>query len=109
MENNIFDQVGKRTPYNGPEGYFEASEHALRAKVNHKSAIIHHKLPTVSKRWYYAAAASVILVIGIFSIVRFALPSVTPANEPVYVQAYEASEDWSDFADADIFLDNMEW
>ena len=105
MENNIFDQVGKRTPYKVPDGFFEQSEQALRTPItNRKSS--NRKL-----YWAYAAAASVVLVVSIWSLVRFTpQPTQTPATEePVYAQTYDTSDDWHDFAEADLFLDNMDW
>lgn len=95
---NIFDEVGKHTPYRTPEGYFETSEQELRSIVHRKS---------FNRKWYYAIAASILLAIGIFSIVRLSMPA--PATDvPVYSQTYDNSADWSDFADADIFLDEFE-
>ena len=107
---NIFDQVGKRTPFRTPDSFFEQSEQTLRAKiVNRKSS--NRKL-----YWYYAMAASIVLVVGIFSVIRlvFPQPTQTPASEePVYAQTeapiYSSSSDWFDFAEADLFLDNMDW
>ena len=99
MGNNIFDQVGKKMPYTTPEGYFETSEQLLKARS--------HRHVLNSRRWYYAVAASILLAIGIFSIVRLFMPA--PATDlPVYSQTYDNSTDWSDFADADIFLDNFD-
>ena len=112
-ESDIFETVGKRTPYKVPEGYFEASEQQLKtaALTEHRPASPDRIQTTIPlrRRWYYAIAASIVLVVGIFSVVRFALrePAST-ADEPVYAQTYDASDDWSDFADADIFLDNLE-
>lgn len=85
-------------PYRVPEGYFDASEKDLRSIVHRKS---------FNRKWYYGIAASTVLAIGIFSIVRLSMPA--PATDvPVYSQTYDNSADWSDFADADIFLDNID-
>ena len=61
-------------------------------------------------------AASIVLVVGIFSVIRlvFLQPTKTPSTEePVYAQTeapiYSSSSDWFDFAEADLFLDNMDW
>lgn len=105
MENNIFDQVGRRTPYKVPDGFFEQSEQTLRAQIpNHKSKIINLK-------WAYGIAASLVLAVGIWSLVRFIpQPTDTPAaEEHIYAQTYDTSDDWHDFAEADLFLDNMNW
>ena len=114
MKQDIFETVGKRTPYKVPDGFFEASEQQLKtaALAEHRPASPDRIQTTIPlrRRWYYAIAASIVLVIGIFSMVRFALQeSASTADEPVYAQTYDASDDWSDFADADIFLENMEW
>jgi len=95
-------------PYITPEGFFNRSEKELRAIANHKFEIINHKLPTVNRRWYYAIAASIVLAIGIFGIVRFSSPAATRVEASFYSQTYDNSADWSDFADADIFLDNID-
>lgn len=109
MKTDIFDQVGRRTPYHTPDGYFEASEKALRTKANHQSAIIFRKLSTADRRWYYIIAASIAVFIGIFGILYFVLPTATEADVPVYSEVTDTAADWSDFAEADIFLDNMNW
>lgn len=101
MEQDIFEKVGKRTPFRTPEGYFEASEKQLRSIANHQS-------PITYKYWYSGIAASIVLAIGIFGIVRFASPTATQTDASVYSQTYDNSADWSDFADADIFLDNID-
>ena len=106
---NIFDQVGKRTPYKVHDGFFEQSEQTLRAQI------VHRKSSNRKLYWAYAAAASVVLAVGIWALVRFIpQPTQTPASEePVYAQTeapiYSSSSDWSDFAEADLFLDNMDW
>lgn len=94
-----FTKVGKRTPFCTPEGYFEASEKELRSIVHRKS--FHHKL-------YYGIAASFVLAVGIWSFVRFALPQTTASDEQFCSQTYDNSVDWSEFAEADIFLDNID-
>lgn len=102
MENNIFDQVGKKMPYRVPEGYFDASEKELRSIVHRKS---------FNRKLYYAAAASVVLAVGIWSLVRFIphQPQTPMLEEPIYVQTYDTADDWHEFAEADLFLDNMNW
>lgn len=96
---NIFDQVGKRMPFRTPEGYFETSEKELRSIVHRKS---------FNRKWYYGIAASIVLAIGIFGIVRYSSLSATQTDASLYSQTYDNSADWSDFADADIFLDNID-
>jgi hypothetical protein len=99
MKQDIFEKVGKRTPFRTPEGYFEASEQLLKARS--------HRPVLNSRRWYYGIAASILLTVGIFSIVRFSSPTATQVEASFYSQTYDNSADWSDFADADIFLDNL--
>ena len=108
LKENIFDQVQKRTPYQVPENYFAHSKSSLR--------------PTSHRRWYWTIAASLVLVAGIWSLVRWTSPSspttdTTVNYSPVYSSAVNSSpvysttptEDWSDFAEADLFLENMNW
>jgi len=94
-----FTKVGKRTPFRTPEDFFEASEHELRSIVHRKS---------LNRKLYYAIAASIVLAIGIFGIIRFSSQTATQADASYYSQTYDNSADWSDFADADIFLDNFD-
>ena len=99
MENNIFDQVGKKMPYTTPEDFFNRSEKELRSIVHRKS---------FNRKWYYGIAASIVLAIGIFGIVRFSSSTATQVETSFYSQTYDNSADWSDFAEADIFLDNID-
>jgi len=99
MENNFFNQVGKKMPYTTPEDFFNRSEKELRSIVHRKS---------FNRKWYYGIAASIVLAIGIFGIVRFSSPTATQVEASFYSQTYDNSADWSDFADADIFLDNID-
>ena len=103
LKENIFDQVQKRTPYQVPENYFAHSKSRLR--------------PTSHRRWYWTIAASLVLVAGIWSIVRITSPSTPATDTTVYSSAVNTSpfysatpaDDWSDFAEADLFLENMNW
>ncbi len=98
LKENIFDQVQKRTPYQVPENYFAHSKSRLR--------------PTSHRRWYWTIAASLVLVAGIWSLVRIASPSSPTTDTTVnYSQVYSTTptDDWSDFAEADLFLENMNW
>ena len=111
MENNIFDQVGKRTPFRTPDGFFEQSKESIQQST--VKPIVHRI--SFRRTRIYEAAASLVLAVGIWSLVRF-LPQSTQtyvAEEPAYAQTeatiYSSSSDWSDFAEADLFLDNMDW
>ena len=111
MNQDIFTQVGKRTPYRTPEGFFEQQEKTLKDKVTMYNI---QRKPLLHK-WWYAAAASVILIGGIYGVTRLLVhPSVGSAlyssdSAPIYSQTSSPYDDWSDFADADIFMDNMNW
>lgn len=115
-----FTTVGKRTPYKVPDGYFEASEQLLKARSYRATTVVHRTSLHRTLNWSFAIAAAIALVIGIFGILRTTLPTNIPsdmplysqtvsADEPLYSQTDDTSDDWSDFADADIFLDNMTW
>ena len=93
LKENIFDQVQKRTPYQVPENYFAHSKSRLR--------------PTSHRRWYWTIAASLVLVAGIWSLVRWTSSS-TPTPDPM-VYSVTSTDDWSNFAEADLFLENMNW
>lgn len=98
LKENIFDQVQKRTPYQVPENYFVHSKSRLRL--------------TSHRRRYWTIAASLVLVAGIWSLVRWTTPSspttdTTINSSPVY--SATPTDDWSDFAEADLFLENMNW
>ncbi len=98
LKENIFDQVQKRTPYQVPENYFAHSKSRLR--------------PTSHRRWYWGIAASLVLVAGIWSLIRITSPSSPTTDTTVYsstLYSTSPSDDWSDFAEADLFLENMNW
>ena len=122
MTNNTpqfdFSKVGKRTPYRTPDGYFELSEQLVKARSH--QPVVHRTSLHRTLNWSFAVAAAFALIIGIFGILRTTLPTTVPTDlplysqtisteEPLYSQTDDASDDWSDFADADIFLDNLDW
>ena len=112
MKQDIFTQVGKRTPFRTPEGFFEQQEQTLKQTINYPQIV---NRQSSNRKWYYAAAASVILIGAIYGVTRLLVhPSAgsaiyTPDFAPVYSQTSSVSDDWSDFADADIFMENMNW
>jgi hypothetical protein len=111
MKQDIFTQVGKQTPFRTPEGFFVKQKQALKKVVSPQKSIVR----PLHRKWWYAAAASVILIGGIYGITRLlvhpsdALVIYSPDSAPIYSQTSSVSDDWSDFADADVFLDNMNW
>ena len=106
-----FSEVGKRTPFRTPEGFFEQQEQVLKKVVSSQKSSVR----PLHRKWYYAAAASALLLIAIYPVMRLVNPSsdqpLTSVSDtaPVYSQTSSASDDWSEFADADVFLDNMNW
>lgn len=96
-----FSKIGKQTPYRTPDGYFEQSERQLRA-IAHLSP---HR-----KRLWYGIAAGLVLAVGISVIIsKTAHSELANGNEAVYSQTYDSPDEWADFAEADMFLDNMDW
>ena len=111
MKQDIFTQVSKRTPFRTPEGFFEQQERTLKKAISNQQPVVR----PLHRKWWYAAAASVILIGGIYGITRLlvhpsdALVIYSSDSAPIYSQTSSVSDDWSDFADADVFLDNMNW
>jgi len=99
-----FSEVGKRTPYRTPEGFFAQQEQTLKKAISSQKSVVRQ----LQSKWWYAAAASVILIGGIYSVTRLLVPSSADIT-PVYSQTSSSSDEWSDFAEADVFLDNMNW
>lgn len=98
---DYFDLVGKQMPYRTPDNFFEQSGRQLHVALDN-----HQK--TNSHRWWYGIAAGITLLVGIYSIVNHINHSAAVA--PLYSQTTNnTAEDWSDFAEADIFLENMDW
>lgn len=110
MRQDIFTQIGKRTPYRTPEGFFEQQEQQLKDKVT----MYNVQRKPLRRKWWYAAAASALLLIAVYPVIQLvnsSSDSLVPVSDttPIYSQTSSASDDWSDFADADIFMDNMNW
>ena len=110
MKQDIFTQVGKRTPYRTPEGFFAEHEQTLKQAVSRQPSAVR---PFRSK-WYYAIAACALLFIAVYPVMQLvnsSSDSLVPVSDttPIYSQTSSISDDWSDFADADIFMDNMNW
>ena len=107
---NIFTQVGKRTPFRTPEGFFEQQERTLKKAISSQPSVVR----PLRHKWWYAAAASALLLIAVYPVIQLvnsSSDSLVPVSDttPIYSQTSSVSDDWSDFADADVFLDNMNW
>lgn len=106
-----FSEVGKHTPYRTPEGFFDQQEQTLKKVTRSQPSIVR----PLHRKWWYAVAASLILIGGIYGVNRLLMHPSTGSSlyaqdsAPVYSQTSSASDDWSDFADADLFMDNMNW
>lgn len=115
-----FNKVGRQMPYSTPEGYFEQSAAKLRETAKEyqhelqpqnlasRAAALRNRTSLFS--WWYAVAACATIVGGILALFRMADLKKNDNNIPaVYSQNDNNTEDWSGFADADLFLDNMNW
>lgn len=96
-----FSQVGKKMPYRTPEGFFDAEEQKI------KNAVRHH---TSKRLWVrYTAVVAVLILVAIYPLM-YLNNHLSQSNEtPVYVQIDNTQGEWTDFAEADIFLENMDW
>ena len=103
MKQDIFTQVGKRTPFRTPEGFFAQQELTLKQAVSQQNTVIR----PLRRTWWYAAAAFAILLIAVYPVIQLVHSSSASDPAPIYSQT--TSDDWSDFADADIFMENMNW
>ena len=107
MKQDIFTQVGKRTPYSTPEGFFAQQEQTLKMVAREVTPTSVNR-PLLSK-WWYAIAACALLLIAVYPVAQLIKSPSATDNAPIYSQTSSASDDWSDFAEADIFMDNMNW
>ena len=111
MKQDIFTQVGKRTPFRTPEGFFEQQERTLKKAISSQPSVVR----PLHRKWWYVAAASALLLIAVYPVIQLVKSSsdqtLTSISDsaPIYSQTSSSSDDWSDFADADVFLDNMNW
>ena len=101
MKEDIFTQVGKRTPYRVPEGYMDLQKERLKEAVSNQSSAVR----PLRRAWYYGIAAAVVLLLAVYPVMQLISPLT---DTPVYSIYDDDSGDWSDFADADIFLDEFE-
>lgn len=93
-----FSQIGKRTPYRVPDGFLAENEQQLLTQFAERPI----KRVISIRRWLgYAAVASIALALIVYPIVANRIASKG--------QIYAPQEDWTQFAEADLFLDNMNW
>ena len=106
MNDDIFAQVGKRTPYRVPEGYMDQQKDRLKESVSNQSSAVR----PLRRAWYYGIAAAVVLLLAVYPVMRLVSPSTDAPAPSIYADSsiYDDSDDWADFADADIFLDEFE-
>lgn len=106
-----FGRVICDTACHAPEGFYAEQEQTLKQAVSRQPSAIR----PLRRKWWYAAAACALLLIAAYPVMQLVnyLPSDLSfgegQGEVVYSQSSSASDDWSDFADADIFMDNMNW
>ena len=111
MKQDIFTQVSKRTPFRTPEGFFEQQERTLKKAISSQPSVVR----PLHRKWWYVAAASALLLIAVYPVIQLVksssdqtLTSISDST-PIYSQTSSVSDDWSDFAEADLFLENMNW
>lgn len=104
MKQDIFTQVGKRTPYRTPEGFLEQQEQTLKKAISSQKSVVR----PLRRKWWYAVAASVFLLIAVYPVIQLVKSPSASDSAPIYSPTSSASDDWYDFADADIFLDEFE-
>lgn len=106
MKEDIFTQVGKRTPYRVPEGYMDLQKERLKEAVSNQPSAVR----PLRRAWYYGIAAAVVSLLAVYPVMRLVSPSTDAPAPSIYADSsiYDDSGDWSDFADADIFLDEFE-
>lgn len=94
---NIFEQVQKQMPYRTPEGFFDTEEQKLKHAIRRRA----------SQRLWLRYAAAVLVLAAIYPLTQLLSSHTNVA--PVYVQTDNTQGEWTDFAEADIFLENMDW
>ncbi|MBQ7530172.1 MAG: hypothetical protein IJT12_00510 [Paludibacteraceae bacterium] len=114
-----FSRVGKRTPYHVPESFFDKSRKKLvrksralsKAQSQTASAPQSQTAPARPLRpWvrYAGIAAGVLVLFSVAGLWHFARHE-SPV-EAVYTSEGDLYDySWEEFAEADIFLDEMDW
>lgn len=102
-ENREFDfnLVGKKMPYTMPQGSMSQLHDAILEKVNAEKPTTRHLMISLLP---YAVAASLIILTGwgLIEYNRYNSESQENNSSLLY-----SDESWKDFAEADIFLEDM--
>lgn len=98
-----FSRVGKAMPYRVSQDRMEHSKALLRDRLHmlERRALL---------RRSYIAVAAVILLAVVYPLVRIVMDKASDSSQiaPIY-SVTSPADNWSDFAEADIFLDSMDW
>lgn len=95
-DDQLLSTIGQRMPYRTPVGFFDAHKQSLKTLVAARDT-----RPRRAVRWWYAAACAGI--IAIYPVGRMIYRAIYEPV-PVYGATNDADE-WSEFANADIFLE----
>ena len=98
-----FCQGGKQMPYRTPDGYFEQSAQQL------KDLVVAKPKYNYSSRWWYGVAATLLLACAVYGLTAYISYKSDSRVVPVYSQNADNAGEWNDFAESDLFLDNMDW
>lgn len=90
-------------PYRVPQDYLENSQSALRTRLR----TIERR--ALRRRTYIAAAVALLLAMA-YPVSRIVMDkaAASAAVTPVY-SVTSPTDNWSEFAEADIFLDSLDW
>lgn len=111
-QQDIFEQVGKRMPYRTPDGYFGHAATDLKKAVATKCPSVAQPHTSRSRRyiWISSAAAIMLIAITIYPIYQWIKTDYSTAIiTPIYCESDNVNNGWEEFANADIFLENMDW
>lgn len=98
-----FARIGNRTPFRVPDGYFEQQEQKLKAAAALRMAEPKHR----NGRLWIVAAACAAMLLAIYPVTRM-IRIAQAEDTPVYC-ATDETDNWTDFANADIFMDESGW
>ena len=98
-----FAQVRNLTPFRTPDGYFEQQEQSLKAAAALRMTESRHR----NGRLWIAAADCAAMLLAIYPVTRM-IHIAQAEDAPVYC-ATDETDNWTDFANADIFMDETNW